>query len=99
MQEATCGLELLAVAGTQKVNFAGREPFLRPHLLGQLCQAAHHLGMAVSIILNGSLKTQEWMQQYGYYVVDVLGVSVDSFSPITNAKIGRGGDADNQHVQ
>ena len=98
MQEATRGLELLAAAGTQKVNFAGGEPFLRPHLLGQLCQAAHHLGMAVSIISNGSLIAQEWMQQYGYYV-DSLGVSVDLFSPITNAKIGRGGDADNQHVQ
>lgn len=92
------GLELLSAAGTQKVNFAGGEPFLRPHLLGRLCQKAHELGMAVSIISNGSLITKEWMQQYGYYV-DVLGVSVDSFLPITNAKIGRGGDASNQHVQ
>lgn len=38
------------------------------------------------------------MKQYGYYV-DVLGVSVDSFDPATNTKIGRGGDANNQHVQ
>lgn len=90
-------MHLLKEAGTEKVNFAGGEPFVRPHLLGRLCQAGHEMGMAVSIISNGSLITEEWMKQYGYYV-DVLGVSVDSFDPATNAKIGRGGDANNQHV-
>eukprot|EP00536_Pseudo-nitzschia_multiseries_P002965 jgi/Psemu1/184821/e_gw1.42.106.1 len=98
IEEATRGLELLREAGTEKINFAGGEPFVRPHLLGRLCKKAHELGMAVSIISNGSLITEEWMKQYGYYV-DVLGVSVDSFDPATNTKIGRGGDANNQHVQ
>ena len=79
---------MLHRAGTQKINFAGGEPFLRPYLLGRLCQRAHELGMAVSIISNGSMITHEWMKQFGYYV-DVLGVSVDSFSAATNAKIGR----------
>mmetsp|Transcript_28202 Transcript_28202/g.56955 ORF Transcript_28202/g.56955 Transcript_28202/m.56955 type:complete len:246 (-) Transcript_28202:1672-2409(-) len=38
------------------------------------------------------------MMRYGEYV-DILGVSVDSFDPATNAAIGRGGDTDkNQHV-
>lgn len=37
------------------------------------------------------------MQTYGKYV-DVLGVSVDSFDSDTNAAIGRGGDANNQHA-
>jgi len=91
-------LQLLKDAGTKKINFAGGEPFVRPYLLGQLCKKAHEMGMAVSIISNGSLITEEWMNQFGYYV-DVLGVSVDSFDPSTNAKIGRGGDANNQHVR
>ena len=98
VEEATRGLQLLREAGTEKINFAGGEPFIRPYLLGRLCQTAHEMGMAVSIISNGSLITEEWMKQFGYYV-DVLGVSVDSFDPATNAEIGRGGDANNQHVQ
>ncbi|VEU35606.1 unnamed protein product [Pseudo-nitzschia multistriata] len=96
-EDAVRGLCLLRAAGTEKINFAGGEPFVRPHLLGRLCKAAHEMGMAVSIISNGSLVTEEWMRQYGYYV-DILGVSVDSFDPETNALIGRGGDAHNRHV-
>lgn len=94
------GLQLLEHSGTQKINFAGGEPFLNPQLLGELCQYAHQeCNMAVSIISNGSLIKPDWMEQYGEYV-DILGVSVDSFNPETNALIGRGtGDTTkNQHV-
>jgi radical S-adenosyl methionine domain-containing protein 2 len=89
---------MLRDAGTEKINFAGGEPFLHPQLLGELCKASHELGMAVSIISNGSVVTQQWMKEYGEFV-DVLGVSVDSFVPETNAAIGRGGDADNRHAE
>ena len=54
--------------------------------------------MAVSIISNGSLIKPYWMQLYGEYV-DVLGVSIDSFNPEVNAAIGRGGDANNKHLE
>ena len=97
-EQARYGLRLLKAAGTQKINFAGGEPFLNPKLLGDLCQvASEELGMAVSIISNGSMITEKWMNTYGKYV-DVLGVSVDSFDSNTNAAIGRGGDANNQHA-
>jgi len=97
-EQAKYGLRLLKESGTQKINFAGGEPFLNPTLLGQLCQEAScELGMAVSIISNGSMITPKWMDTYGKYV-DVLGVSVDSFDPNTNALIGRGGDANNNHA-
>ena len=90
---------MLADAGTEKINFAGGEPFLHPILLGELCRiASDELGLAVSIISNGSKITAEWMQMYARYV-DVLGVSVDSFDKETNAAIGRGGDAENGHVR
>jgi len=99
LDQAKIGLELLRRAGTEKINFAGGEPFLHPTLLGELCKTAHaDLGMAVSIISNGSLITPRWMAQYGEFV-DVLGVSCDSLDPTTNALIGRGGDANNQHVE
>lgn len=97
---AKLGLQLLQHSGTEKINFAGGEPFLNPALLGELCQYAHEeCGMAVSIISNGSLIRPDWMERYGQYV-DILGVSVDSFDPETNALIGRGtGDTTkNQHV-
>lgn len=75
------GLQLLQHSGTQKINFAGGEPFLNPQLLGELCQfASVECNMAVSIISNGSLIKSDWMAQYGEYV-DILGVSVDSFDP------------------
>ena len=97
-EQARYGLQMLQRAGTQKINFAGGEPFLNPRLLGDLCRvASDELGMAVSIISNGSMITPKWMDRYGRYV-DVLGVSVDSFDPKTNAAIGRGGDANNQHA-
>lgn len=38
------------------------------------------------------------MELYGPYV-DVLGVSIDSFRPEINAAIGRGGDANNKHLE
>ena len=98
LETARVGLKMLRKAGTEKINFAGGEPFLNPVLLGELCKVAHHLGMAVSIVSNGSMITSRWMEQYGTYV-DVLAVSCDSFVPETNAAIGRGGDANNNHVQ
>lgn len=91
------GLQLLRQAGTEKINFAGGEPFLNPILLGNLCKISHELGMAVSIISNGSLIGQDWMEEYGKFV-DILGLSVDSFDPATNAAIGRTGDANEQHL-
>ena len=97
---AKLGLQLLQHSGTKKINFAGGEPFLNPELLGELCQYAHEeCGMAVSIISNGSMIRPQWMERYGEYV-DILGVSVDSFDPETNAMIGRGtGDTTkNQHA-
>mmetsp|Transcript_18480 Transcript_18480/g.22188 ORF Transcript_18480/g.22188 Transcript_18480/m.22188 type:complete len:351 (+) Transcript_18480:79-1131(+) len=96
--KAQLGLQLLKHSGTEKINFAGGEPFMNPKLLGELAKyASYDLGMAVSIISNGSLIHPKWMQEYGEFV-DVLGVSVDSFDPQTNAAIGRGGDANNKHI-
>ena len=65
IEQSAKGLRLLKDAGCEKINFAGGEPFLHPILLGDLCQVASgELGMAVSIISNGSLISNEWMEMY-----------------------------------
>lgn len=97
LEQARLGLQLLRQAGCQKIKFAGGEPFVQAHLLGQLAQISCELGLAVSFISNASLITEKWMRYYGR-CVDVLGLSADSFVPSTNAAIGRGGDANNQHA-
>lgn len=96
-ERAVEGLHLLRAAGCEKINFAGGEPFNHPKLLGTLCKTSQELGMAVSIISNGSLIRPRWMEEYAQFV-DILGVSADSFVPETNAAIGRGGDANNKHA-
>ena len=98
LEDALRGLSLLRAAGCDKINFAGGEPFLHPEMLGMLCRSAHESGSAVTIISNGSMIRKAWMQEYGQYV-DMLGVSCDSFVPATNAMIGRGGDANNRHIE
>lgn len=90
LADAKRGIRLLHQAGTEKINFAGGEPFLYPELLGELCKTSHELGMAVSIISNGSMISNEWMQTYARFV-DIMGVSIDSFNPKTNEAIGRVG--------
>lgn len=44
---------------------------------------------SVSIVSNGSLIKESWLQQYGAHL-DILAVSCDSFDENTNIKIGRG---------
>ncbi|KAG4107033.1 radical SAM enzyme [Neocallimastix lanati (nom. inval.)] len=76
-------------AGSQKVNFAGGEPFLYSDRLGELVRASKNLGYkSVSIITNGSIVKQEWFEKYGKYL-DILGVSCDSINPEVNFKHGR----------
>lgn len=84
-------LRLLHAAGMRKINFSGGEPFLKAAMLGAMCRYCKESlpGVAVSIITNGSLVTERWMDEYGAYV-DMLGVSCDSFDEATNRAIGRG---------
>lgn len=99
LEEAKTGLKLLKDAGTEKINFAGGEPFLDDVMLGELCRySSADLGMTVSIISNGSLIRPYWMEYYGKYV-DILGISIDSCNPETNEAIGRGSKIKNKHIE
>ena len=55
IEDAILGLKLLKEAGTQKINFAGGEPFIHPNFLGELIkQCKENIGIKkVSVITNG----------------------------------------------
>lgn len=44
---------------------------------------------SVSIVTNGSLVQEDWLEAYAPYL-DIMAVSCDSFNESTNASIGRG---------
>ncbi|KAJ9648126.1 hypothetical protein H2199_001903 [Coniosporium tulheliwenetii] len=84
--QAKAGLRLLKEVSMQKINFAGGEPFLYKPFLGHMiefCKMQLKLD-SVSIVTNGSLITQKWLE------IDILAVSCDSFDEATNVEIGRG---------
>jgi radical S-adenosyl methionine domain-containing protein 2 len=75
----------------KKINFAGGEPFINPKFLGELvkfCKEELKLE-SVSIVSNGSLIKEKWLEKYGTYL-DILAISCDSFNEEVNEKIGRG---------
>lgn len=69
-----------------KINFAGGEPTLIPHIM-ELIQYAKSLGLETSIVTNGSQIDFEWVKNISSYL-DILAVSVDSINPEINIKIG-----------
>jgi len=68
-------------------NFAGGEPMLYKGL-DELIKYAHNTGSSVSIITNGFLITDEWIENNALYL-DIIGFSIDSFSEETLVDIGR----------
>ena len=96
LEKAIQGLKLLKEAGTEKINFAGGEPFTNPRFLGELIkQCKENIGIKeISVITNGSLVKKSFFEKYGKYI-DFFGVSCDSFDKETNIKIGRGTKGEN----
>ena len=96
IDKAIQGLKLLKEAGTEKINFAGGEPFTNPRFLGELIkQCKENIGIKeISIVTNGSLVKKSFFEKFGKYI-DFFGVSCDSFDKETNIKIGRGTKGEN----
>jgi len=89
VDKALDAIQLLSEQGTEKLNFSGGEPFLKAKDLGKMCRFAKQIGIqSVSIISNGSLITEKWIDEWGKHV-DILGISCDSFNDSTNVEIGR----------
>lgn len=74
-------------AGLEKITFAGGEPFLYKSLKSIIFYAKD-IGLTTSIITNGSLISNEWMQQMKG-ALDWIGISVDSLDKDTNLRSGR----------
>lgn len=78
----------LADIGMDKINFAGGEPLLHPHLR-DYCRVAKEHGMTVSITTNGSLLDEDVIGKMRG-VVDWIALSIDSGSDEIEAQLGRG---------
>ncbi|KAL8816412.1 MAG: hypothetical protein Q9223_004570 [Gallowayella weberi] len=57
-------------------------------LCSRYCKEDLHME-SVSIVTNGSLVKEKWLEQYAKYL-DIMAVSCDSFDEQTNMMIGRG---------
>lgn len=88
VDDAKTAMDVLKSVGMTRINFSGGEPFLKPKMLGQLITHAQDIDVSPSIVSNGSLIREKWMQRYGH-MLDALAISCDSFDPVTLFKIGR----------
>ena len=78
----------LKAFGVQKINFAGGEPTLCPYL-GELLEVSKNLGLATSIISNGTGLTKDFLMRYSDSI-DWIGLSIDSGNESTQLALGRG---------
>lgn len=70
-----------------KINFAGGEPTLVPHIK-VLIKYAKELGFETSIVTNASRIDSNWVKDIAPYL-DILTVSIDSIDGLKNIDIGR----------
>lgn len=87
LHDACVIVNKLAKAGVQKITFAGSEPMLYKYLQQVICEAKA-LGLTTSIITNGSLLTDKWLNDMMNWL-DWVGVSIDSLNRNTQYQIGR----------
>lgn len=85
--DAVSVVSKLKDAGVEKITFAGGEPMLYKHL-DSIVGYSKSIGMTTSIITNGSLITEDWLNKM-IDKLDWIGISVDSLNDITNNLIGR----------
>ena len=88
VDDAKRAMDALKSVGMTRINFSGGEPFLKPKMLGQMITHAHDIDVSPSIVSNGSLIREKWMQRYGH-MIDAIAISCDSFDPVTLFEIGR----------
>ena len=80
-------IEVLQEAGVEKLNFAGGEPTLHPHV-GILIAHAKATGLVTSIVTNGFKLGQVLAEHAGS--LDWAGLSIDSGVESVQARLGRG---------
>lgn len=88
-------LQYLCSIGVTKINLAGGEPFLYPHL-EEMCYLAKSMGFTVSIVSNGSLITEEKIERLAK-TVNWIGLSIDS--PVENDESIIGRNCGKNHLE
>ena len=86
-EDAVALVDALCRAGFRKINFAGGEPILCPWL-PDLIYRAKRLGLATSIVTNGSRITPQYLRTLSGNL-DWIALSVDSVNPCTLRRTGR----------
>lgn len=71
----------------KRINFAGGEPLIIPYL-GDLVKLAKKEGFETSIITNGALLTESFLDDIKGYI-DMIGISIDSIDDDVNSISGR----------
>ena len=84
-------IRMLSQAGFTKINFAGGEPMLYPEL-DRLIRVAKENGMTTSIVTNGTMITDSWLDGISEYL-DWIVLSIDSDNPETHRRSGRAMDS------
>ena len=87
LADARALLRALRGAGAEKINFAGGEPTLHPHI-GDLVADARGLGFTTALITNGA-RLDVLLDQHAADL-DWVGLSVDSAHEDVQATLGRG---------
>ncbi|UOP05472.1 viperin family antiviral radical SAM protein [Conchiformibius kuhniae] len=72
-----------------RLNLVGGEPLLYPEAIREIIHCARQSGLLLSLITNGSLLNQDWVNIISESFVQI-GFSVDSIHEQTNVAIGRG---------
>lgn len=87
LEDARRLLQQLREAGTEKLNFAGGEPTLHPHI-GVLMAEARRLGFVTALITNGA-RLDRLLDEHAVDI-DWVGLSIDSGDEEIQARLGRG---------
>lgn len=80
-------LRQLKYFGFEKINFVGGEPMLIEEI-SSLIKYAKQLEFYTSIVTNGSLINQKFIEETHQYI-DIIGLSIDSLVKKSNHEIGR----------
>ena len=80
-------IDRIAESRFEKINFAGGEPTLCPWLPSLIAQAKGY-GMVTSIVTNGSIITDQWLDDLNGSL-DWIGLSIDTVDPEKLIHLGR----------
>ena len=72
-----------------RINFAGGEPLIEKRLLNDLLNHNKDLGLISTLITNGDLLDESWLEVHGH-LISAIGVSCDSSNEGVQFKLGRG---------